>query len=350
MTQTLDLYARIHSVFDYWGKILFISLVAVSSFWISNAQADIGFYPPETVFQKEVYGAIYKLQAGVYFSQEIESESHYQELLDQFENHPTLPKDLKKCFENKISPCLLNLGYGVNGSAVALNENGDQVLWTNLHLVRSFVKEWVISSKITSAEVLKRAIKKVNIPLILKNSRGEVVFNSTTPPVSDQAYFEAVPATLFLPEAGASPLGVPDAVKIRLTKRLPHSLQLGEEAPVGASVFLIGFPKPTDSRETSGPDSNGVDQYLTRGNVMSAAQLVADYELDALTLRLALNEDYKYVLDTDCEQGMSGGALLNGDGHFIGLFQGIFSPRDLGPLACIALTPSSLRFLESISR
>jgi len=78
--------------------------------------------------------------------------------------------------------------------------------------------------------------------------------------------------------------------------------------------------------------------------------LVSDFDLDSLTLRLSLDEDYKYVLDTDCEQGMSGGALLNEEGQFIGLFQGIFSPRDLGPLACIALKPSSLRFLESISR
>ena len=247
--------------------------------------------------------------------------------------------------------CLLNLGFGVNGSVVSVQEGQQQFLWTNLHLVQSFLSEWVKASGVRDAQLLKERIKEINIPLILKNHAGEIVFDSSLKTSSDRAYFESVPSSLFLPDSKLSPLGVPDAVKIKLSKNLSHQLVMGQEALPGTPVFLIGFPKPTDNRFTDfqAPDSNGIDQYLTFGEVLQAESLIEQFELSPLTLKFALEEDYKYTLNTDCEQGMSGGALVNQAGEFIGLTQGIFSPSDHGPIACIALKPRSLSFLEAIS-
>jgi len=319
--------------------------------FLSNALAEKGFYKPSDHFDESVYGAVYKLQTGLYFSRQMNTQGEYEELLSANSEHATLPTQIKDCWQEEASSCLLNLGMAVNGSLVAVEEDGEQVVWTNLHLVRNFILEWVKNSGLTDKDEVSEALKNVNIPLYVTDHSGEVVFDSYSKNSTQKAKLIVANWSMFVPDNESSFLGTPDAVKLKLSSSLPFELQKGSSSNVGDDVFVLGFPKPTENRqvEYGVPDSDGQSQYITFGKSVSGQSLQAEYNLDPLVIRFVINESYDYALDSDCEQGMSGGAMLNTHGEFVGLFRGIYAPKEIGPIACLGIKPQSLRFLENVS-
>lgn len=313
-----------------------------------SAHAEKGFYEPGEYFSDEVVGAIFQYSSGLYISQKIESEEKYRELLEGWKNHALVPEQLKKCWKGQPVSCILNLGTGVFGSAVQVEEASGHHIWTNLHLVRSYLESRVAeASQSAPYAVVRKQMMTWNLPMVLTNAKGEVVFDSLNG--SDQANLVAIDSTTLDPK-GAFRTNSSDAVKIKLSRHIGPALKKGRVLTTGDEAFVIGYPKKTEDRQINyrRPDSRGEGkQHLTYGKVWDAVNFVAENGLDPLIGILALDQSYVYTLSSDCEVGQSGGAILNKKGEFVGLFQSILEPKSIGKrLACLGLNLNSLRFIE----
>ncbi len=311
------------------------------------AQAEKGFYNPQDFFPSEVNESVYRFASGLFFSQPINDREHFEKLKFDFKDHKLLPRQLEQCWQKKQSVCLMNLGVAVFGSVVAVDEAEDSVIWTNLHLVRPFLESKIEMHKGVPFSQIHKELKGWNIPLILKNRSGEVVFDSLNG--SDEAHVVAIDSSTLNPE-GSFRANSSDAVKMRLSRKIGPALKKGKILKPGDQAFVIGYPKKTDDRQTShsAPDSRGDGhQHVTHGSILNPMALVEKYALDPLVATLMLDEHYIYAIDSDCEVGQSGGAIVNKQGEFVGLFQSILAPRSIGKhLACLGLNLNSLRFIE----
>ncbi|MCC6138385.1 MAG: hypothetical protein IT287_07110 [Bdellovibrionaceae bacterium] len=313
---------------------------------VSFAQMNLGFYAKDTnLVPIEVQAArskIFKITLPYYITLK---ENDYDGIL-QAPKMPAITKEqTQKCKEQKKESCTVTFAE-INGTAF-LGKTPD-TLWTNCHIVTSWMRFAGQEQIFTKSEQVRAFFLKQNMPMELKNSEGQSVWSS-----QDKAILRSFAAEVHFPNIESGCNAQDDMVKIQLSRSLSKE-GLPWSKQVSSTLYMGGYPRPTESREPLGKgDSDGQNFYWTLG-----ADLAKESDQGKLffqqkpNIDLAIAGPFLETLLADGVEGMSGAPVLDQTGAVVGIYKG-FVPltseqKDI-PFVSLYLNTQGMRYLEILS-
>jgi hypothetical protein len=221
-------------------------------------------------------------------------------------------RDYELCRKLRNRRCRF-FAYSQDATAY-LTDDGSK-LQTAYHEVRDYA-ERSISRGVGH---LKSGTYQVEIPLVLTNTRGQMIYNDLA-----LATFAARNVQEH-EEAGSIVLPPFDTVTIQLRKIVGPPLRWARQSlPIGASVYIPGFPIATTGRASyGGDDSDGASLRVAMGQVIgrkAADQKTGDFRATDTQAFWTAYEAIMYFMDADSAPRMSGSPILNSNGEVVGTY------------------------------
>jgi hypothetical protein len=311
------------------------------------ARLPIGFHGaqssliPQAVVEKR--HQIFKITMPHY--SDVPSE-HYDFFLQRPLTEPS-KQDLQSCIDQDQPSCWLALTT-ISGTAF-LGPNGD-TLWTNCHIVRSWMSAVSSRQSWQSREDAKIFYAHTEIPMQLISAQGETLSR----PDQGFAFLKAYSPMRQGQLPGAICNGRDDLVEMQLSRPLSEQGLVWASLNSGEVVFLGGYPRPTSTRQLfDKKDSSGENFYWTFGDsIDKGSSLDQSYLSQKQNMELAIAGAYNQLALFDSAEGMSGGPVLNQNGEVVGIYKGyVPRERDLDiPFVSLFSSIQGMRFVQILSQ
>ncbi len=333
----------------FGGAVFFIFFLLTQP---TQAQSlEYGFLPPDELSipqsVREKSKAIFKIDLD--YMAEIPRES-YDFFIDRPQASAELKASLIECRSRDLPICWAPLGK-IQGSAF-LGQEPD-TLWTNCHIVRSWMEASAGNQTWTKSSEVYSFYKNKTLPLRLSQINQEVIYDGA----NENTYIEVFSPSKSLEGYTGGCNAMDDLVRIRLARPLAETGLLWSKVKRtdDEALYLGGFPKPTNNRETlGGIDSLGESFRWTRGPYLNKrSSLSQEYLNRKDNIDFAISGPYLELVLSDGVEGMSGGPVLNQLGEVTGIYRGYLPEEtDLGediPFVSMFFSTNGMRFLEILS-
>lgn len=207
------------------------------------------------------------------------------------------------------------------------------ILWTALHNVDRIVLSSLAHVNLADGVSIEefQEMKRVAIPIMLKDSNGRLVFGNQPGDYATVDYIDPI----FNKGVGfGEQMNFMDYVRLRLSRPLagyqPLQFELDTLKP-GQNVYLAGFPRWTNDRASAGqPDSDGQSLRVSVGQVLDFNEAYRRWGVNFATrdlLQIKLSMDSELHFDADAVPGNSGGPVFTADGRVAAVFNSS-TPKD----------------------
>lgn len=327
----------------YWGMLQGILFFVYS---VSFAQMNLGFYPKNSALVPEpVHAArskIFKITMPYHITLQAKE---YDAILAAPTISPATKDQTQYCKDMNKQSCVVPFSK-ISGTAFL--GKTPNTLWTNCHIVRSWMEFAGQEQVFTKSDQARAFFILQKMPMELHNSDGEAVWT-----IQDRAVLRSFSAQVNFPNIDSSCNAQDDMVKIQLSRDLQkEGLMWGKTA--SAQVYMGGYPRPTETREPLGKaDSDGKSFYWTLGPSLFKDSAEGKSFLALIpNINLAIAGPFLDLFLADGVEGMSGSPVLDEAGAVVGIYKGfvpVSKEQTDTPFVSLYFTTSGMRFLEILS-
>ena len=299
-----------------------------------SVHAELGFYPPN---HKKIPVAVQKAASSVFMTRTVSMTHESLHTVDLTTSTPesvveslrasgsfdsydlqVIRQQLAFCekrTEEQKKQCYLSLDIR-SGSAFLLDDG--KTLWTNTHVVSSFMESMVKLAEISISDQIRDGQK---ISVFLFDSNGNMAVN----PYENTVRIAAGPELTPMAESSGNFFAEDsDYMRLRLDKSAGTPLQLAEApATSGETIYVAGYPACTgcDTSTFIVPDPETFSDRSPLPNSPGSQLRITLGEVLNLNNKSGL-PDSMQLNNADSQHGNSGGPILNKYGHVVAIHTG----------------------------